>query len=214
MALPSLCWAPQQLLHLLKGGVEDGNLGWATTGAILLCQVGHVVGVQVEASVDDKGMACLLSHPFPTFPTHSIIPPPFLASFRWQQSCTRAGIQFCKVYSKNQICKGSKYGLKRALMCLLFTTLGVAIAWIWEGVCYCLFLQAQHIFVVKCISGTSILYGEMFVFRLFSEKRLRSTTPRLKISRLALISADVLTDTALVLWCIFHYRICKYKTQL
>ena len=75
-------------------------------------------------------------------------------------------------------------------------------ACIWDGVCYLflsLFLQVQHVFVVKCISCTSILYEEMFAFRFFSEKRLRSATPRLKISHLALMSADVLTDPALVL---------------
>ena len=65
-----------------------------------------------------------------------------------------------------------------------------------EGCILSLFLQVQHIFVVKCISHTSILYEEMFVFRFFSEKRLRSAIPRLKIR---LISADVLTDPALVL---------------
>ena len=70
------------------------------------------------------------------------------------------------------------------------------------GACYLflsLFLQVQYIFAVKCISRTSILYETMFVFRFFSEKRLRSTTPILKISRLALNSADALTDPALVL---------------
>ena len=64
--------------------------------------------------------------------------------------------------------------------------------------------------MVKCISGTSILHEEMFVFRLFSEKRLRSTTPRLKISYLALISADVLTDPALVLCFIIEYVSIKH----
>ena len=52
--------------------------------------------------------------------------------------------------------------------------------------------------MVKCITRTSILYKKMFVFRFFSEKLFRSTTPRLKISRLALFLADALTDPALV----------------
>ena len=64
-----------------------------------------------------------------------------------------------------------------------------------------LFLQVQQIFLAKCISHTSILYEEMFVFRSISslgfEKLLRSATPRLRISCLVLIPAHAWTEQAL-----------------
>ena len=64
-------------------------------------------------------------------------------------------------------------------------------------VCFSLLLQVQHIFLVKCISHTCVMYEEMFVFRffphwVFSEELLRSAAPRLRISRLALIPVLVL----------------------
>ena len=48
------------------------------------------------------------------------------------------------------------------------------------GVCYLflsLFLQVQHIFVENCISRTSILYEEMFVFRFFLRNGLDQQFP-------------------------------------
>ena len=58
-------------------------------------------------------------------------------------------------------------------------------------------LEVQHIFLVKCINRTCVMYEEMFLLRffphwVFSEKLLRLATPRLRISCLALIPALVL----------------------
>ena len=69
-----------------------------------------------------------------------------------------------------------------------------------------LFLQVQHIFVVKCISRTSILHKEMFVFRFF----LRNGLDQQLLD--TLISADVLTDPADVFFIIEYVSIkhdCK-----
>ena len=64
-------------------------------------------------------------------------------------------------------------------------------------ICFSLFLQVQHIFLVKCISRICVMYKEMFVFRffphwVFSKELLRLPDPRLRISRLALIPVLVL----------------------
>ena len=55
------------------------------TGAILVCQVGYVVGVKVESPVVFKGPRYGTPPPvsFPYIPyTHSLIPPPFPGSLQ------------------------------------------------------------------------------------------------------------------------------------
>ena len=65
--------------------------------------------------------------------------------------------------------------------------------------CFLVFFYMYNIFLVKCISCTSVTYEEMFVSRFFSslgfsEELLRVVDPRLMISCLALIPALVWTD--------------------
>ena len=118
----------------------------------------------------------------------------------------------CKVCSENWIyIRVLSMAVKIVHLCVTtcFTIYHArSTAWIWKGVYYLflsLLLQAQHIFLVKCINRTSILYEEMFVFMrffphwVFSEKLFRLVAPRLRKSYLALISAHVWIDPSLAL---------------
>ena len=96
-----------------------------------------------------------------------------------------------------------------------FTTLGVLHEYGRVYItCFLVFFYRYNIriFLVKCISRTRIMFEEMFVFRffphwVFSEELLRSATPRLRISCLALIPALVWTDPSS---CVMMYFIIKY----
>ena len=65
-----------------------------------------------------------------------------------------------------------------------FTTLGVLHEYGRVYVtCFLVFFYRYNIFLVKCISRTSVMYEEMFVFRFFSslsfsEELLRLADPR------------------------------------
>ena len=78
--------------------------------------------------------------------------------------------------------------------------------------CFLIFFYCYNIFLVKCISCTSVTYEEMLVFRffphwVFSEEQIRLADPRLRKSCLALIPALVWTDPSSCVVMYFSLKI-------